>query len=1045
MVKKSASFLMKKRTIFLLLGLFLIVLSSSRLLWMKSFQNQELPPIKDGQLDLRGWNAKDDKVLLLDGEWEFYPSTLLIQERQQDIGNPGLIQVPGEWNEALRSPYGFATYRLRILVNPDEDLNYSMRVSSIRSASEVYVNGRLLEKSGQVAKNKNSYSPKNLPYSTTFTADENGVIDIWIQAANFVDIRSSGIIRSIKFGSETAIIKDMKNSYTLQISTAIIFLVHSIYAAMLFFLGNKEKKLLYFSLLTFSAMLTNLLSNDEKLFHQLLYIGHVWDFRLANAALLIGFYAMLKCTDHHFLPYWRRIYPIYSVILLSTAGITLFLNPTQIIKIFPIYFLLVATATIITANAILHKFIKDPKSNLLLLFSLTALLHHFTWAIFWRENGVTVIHYPFDLYIAMGSFAAVWFKDYFKMHSDTKELAATLQRMNDHKDQFLANTSHEFKNPLHGILNMSQAVLKREQKLLQKRSVKELETILSVGRRMNLILNDLLDVMSLQQGNPRLHRKCIAVEPIITGVIDILQFTVEGKPVKIINQIPEDFPPVFADENRVIQIVFNLLHNAVKYTSEGQIYIRAFIKDDKAFIAIKDTGIGMDRDLLKRLFQPYEQANPNETMIEGGFGLGLSISKQLVELHGGTLEVNSNLGKGSEFIFSLKLADENKLTSKSSEQLTLRTKPLPDDSQLDTEEFEIYPDNNHTTTQNRTTNRLNILIVDDDPVNLEVLKAILRPEEYDITAVTSGKEALAVLHQQEWDLVISDIMMPQMSGYELTQIIRKRFSLTELPILLLTARSQPHDIRSGFLAGANDYVTKPVEAMEIRSRIEALTTIKRVVQEQLQLEAAWLQAQIQPHFLFNTLNALASLSIMDLEKMRDLLSEFSHFLRNKFKFKNMNELIPIEEELSMVRSYLYIEQVRFGNRLQVVWEKDKCDDLKIPFLSIQPLVENAIRHGIMKRIEGGTIIIRISVFQSYTEISVEDDGVGIDQVTLQQIFARKTDHKSGVGLINTDLRLKRFFGTGLQIASTPGHGTKVSFVIRDEMMKVNKAKLYNFS
>lgn len=120
----------------------------------------------------------------------------------------------------------------------------------------------------------------------------------------------------------------------------------------------------------------------------------------------------------------------------------------------------------------------------------------------------------------------------------------------------------------------------------------------------------------------------------MTGVLDMLQFNAEVKSVEIINRIPENFPLVYADENRMIQIVFNLLHNAVKYTNDGVISISAYDQNGRAYIAVADTGIGMDEDMLKRLFRPYEQAQTSDTMIEGGFGLGLSISKQLVELHG---------------------------------------------------------------------------------------------------------------------------------------------------------------------------------------------------------------------------------------------------------------------------------------------------------------------------------------------------------------------------------------------------------------------------
>jgi sensor histidine kinase YesM len=960
---------MKKSYIILLLVFLLVVLTGLRILWMETFHVPKQASIYNGQSDLRNWNAEDGSILLLDGEWEFYPSQWLIDgSRQQLLGDnaPRHIQVPGGWSEALHadkpSPYGYGSYRLRLYVDPAKHFNYSIRVPSVRTASELYVNGRLLTKSGQVATTKDEYIPKDLPYSTTFTADDNGVVELVIQAANYVDSRSGGIVRSVKFGSEEAIAKEMKASTFMQFLAAIIFIMHAVYALILYLLGNKEKKLLYFSLLALCVTIMSVFSTDEKLFHQLFYIGINWDFRVANIAFVIAAYALLQCTNHRELPYWRRMYPVYKVMNLGTAGITLFLDPTQVIMLFPVYYLLLGTAGVITLITMFKKVIKGLKSNLLLLFSFFALMNHSLWSLILLDSGLSLVYYPFDMIIAMGCLASEWFKGYFIMHANTKELAATLQRMNDHKDQFLANTSHEFKNPLHSMLNMSQSVLQREQHLLQERSIKELETVLSVGRRLTWILNDLIDVMSLQEGNPRLQKKVIFIQPIVTGVMDMLQFNAEIKSVAIANQISEDFPPVVADENRVIQIVFNLLHNAVKYTNEGTILIQAFAKDGRAYIEIADTGIGMDEHMLKRLFRPYEQGSTSVTMIEGGFGLGLSISKQLVELHGGTLDVSSALGEGSTFTFSLKLADlkaveENDVTN-SFDSLPLQSMPIQENVSIKAEKADIPMAANPTTLLEMNRDRPILLIVDDDPINLQVLEAILPPDEYDVMMVTSGKEALAVLDTKEWDLVISDIMMPQMSGYELTRMIRERFTLTELPVLLLTARSQPKDIQSGFIAGANDYVTKPVEAIEIRSRIEALTTIKQSVREQLRLEAAWLQAQIQPHFIFNALNAVAALSDIDLDKMRNLLDEFSNFLRNKFKFQNMDRLVPIEEELSLVRSYLYIEKARFEERLQVIWEIDGCGDIKVPFLTIQPLVENAIRHGIMKRNRGGTILIR---------------------------------------------------------------------------------------
>lgn len=240
----------------------------------------------------------------------------------------------------------------------------------------------------------------------------------------------------------------------------------------------------------------------------------------------------------------------------------------------------------------------------------------------------------------------------------------------------------------------------------------------------------------------------------------------------------------------MIQIVFNLLHNAVKYTNEGNITIQAFADSGRAYIVIADTGIGMDEDMLKRLFLPYEQASASETMIEGGFGLGLSISKQLIELHQGTLEVSSAPGEGSTFTFSLELAgmnaEEEQSGSNPFEPVGLRWTPIQETAAAGLEEVErMPPAAKQPVVIENSRDRPRLLIVDDDPVNLQVLEAILPPDEYDVTMATSGKEVLAVLDAQEWDLVISDIMMPQMSGYELTRRIRERFTLTELPCCFL--------------------------------------------------------------------------------------------------------------------------------------------------------------------------------------------------------------------------------------------------------------------
>lgn len=465
-----------------------------------------------------------------------------------------------------------------------------------------------------------------------------------------------------------------------------------------------------------------------------------------------------------------------------------------------------------------------------------------------------------------------------------------------------------------------------------------------------------------------------------------------------------------------------MLHNAAKFTNEGFITVDAHIREGKAVILVSDTGIGIEEGQQQSIFEPYEQGGSGNADNASGLGLGLSICKQLVELHQGTLAVSSIPNSGSVFTFTLPISDSavqpnNTPAYHPPEQIVLR------------EAAAAYSELPAATSAEPGADRPRILAVDDDPINLSVLESVLSSESYEIITAAGGKEALALLTTREWDLVITDVMMPNMSGYQLSQAVRERFAMAELPILLLTARSRPEDIEIGFQAGANDYLMKPVDALELKSRVRALTDNKKSFRERLRVEAAWLQAQIQPHFLFNTLNSIGALSEIDINRMRALLDVFGDYLRASFDSRNLERFVPLEHELELVRSYLYIEKERFEDRVRVFWEVDDNIELELPPLTIQPLVENAIKHGILKRAKGGNIHIRISGHQHYAEIVIEDDGVGIEADRLEKLLITQTSSRQGIGLRNTDRRLRQLYGQGLHIQSAPGHGTKISFII----------------
>lgn len=999
----------------LIVILFALVLTSFRFLWIETFSSNEQPPVVDGQLDLRDWDFSKKGTITLDGEWGFHPYTWISDGFSS---NKNDIKVPGDWSASLNpeseDPYGYGSYRLRILVNPEIETTYGIRISSIRSASELYVNGLLMGKSGEVGESKESSKAMNAPYSSTsIRVDDTGVIEVVLQVSNFIDPRSSGFVRSAKFGYEEAVTSETQLSTMLQIIAAVIFFIHGLFACLLYVIGIRDKRLLYFALVIISVAITNLMGGDEKVLFDYVSMGYTTSFKLAMILMLVLSWALVQCVSPQIKIITKKFIPIFTIFTWGVIGIISLLPMRYLMYAtdFSFYYVLIGTA--ITVLVLLRNH-KEFKGGIWLALSIVALASNYLWWAYALSSGVKVAYYPFDLIIAVICFAGVWFKQYHQLHIDTKKFATQLQEADKMKDEFLANTSHELRNPLHSILNMSQAVLDRESSSLQERSVRDLETVLAVSRRMSGMVKELLDMTYLKEGNPQLQLQSTSLQATTVGVIDLLDFATEGRPIKIVNEIPPGFPPVLADENRITQVLFNLLHNAVKFTKQGTVTIQSYIEDDKARLVIMDTGIGMDTETMRTIFEPYVQGRNGESMTEGGFGLGLNISKKLVELHGGTLEVQSVIGKGTSFNFTLKLADATVIRAAKREEVTLDQlmTPVKEEKELVDRSGQNQPE---------------ILVIDDDPVNLQVVETILSRENYNMTSVLSGEGALALLDCKEWDLIISDVMMPQMSGYELTKKVRARFSLTEIPILLLTARSGSADIENGFLAGANDYITKPVDAMELRARVRALTDVKRTMAEKLRIEAAWLQAQIQPHFLFNALNTVMALSEIDLDRMRNVLGAFSHMLRRKFQFNNINELSPIKKEIELVEAYLLIEKERFRDRLSVNWEVDEDIHVMIPSLTIQPLVENAIRHGLMKSETGGQLTIRIFKRDAYVDISVEDDGVGMEKTFIKGVFKQTTNIESGIGLVNTNLRLKQRYGEGLDISSTPGRGTIVSF------------------
>lgn len=1007
----------KKSTIFITSGLFFCFLTFLHFTWMNSTNIATGVDAIQGTVDLRSIDTSHNFIVKLQREWEFYPNVLLASENAQSVEqNKVYTNQPESWDQYFKNNEKdhYGSYRLKILKEHSSPQMYGITIPEGLAPYELYINGQFIGGLGNLTTNLSQTAPIGRPITYYFTLNtiENEII---IQGAQTNPYVQGGFQREIILGDLHSMEQSKSFSIETQMAVCLVFLIYILFAILLWGMGIRNKTLFYFAMITISACFTILTSSNRILF-SFLPINWIWANKLTYFSYIHNALFFVLLLRELMKEYSKP--KILTIVPSVCAFYLLFIVVAPIEYIFKtkmIFIILFIVSPIIITMFTLIIALKGHKGVMFLLLTGTATATNSLFLPLRENTALPYSHYPFDIFIGITALSGYWFSNYFQTTKQTEKLSLKLQKEINTKDYFLANTSHELRNPLHGMMSIAQTMLAKQ---VDKENQNDLKLMVRIGNHMTNLLDDLLDLVKLKEKTLQLQPKPLNAYKLASGVSNMLRFMLKGKPIELIVRIPSDSPFVFADETRLIQIFANLIHNAIKFTEQGSITIDAEVVGKQLYISVTDTGIGIDKNMQEIVFDPYEQVDSTMTSIGGGLGLGLSICQMLVSLHGGTMSISSTIGRGSTFTFSLPIAKSQNVEDS---ELNVEKDPASIKYSLLNDLSKEHNIAATTETNSLVTSHARILIVDDDAVNLQVLVNAFSTDSFEIETALSGAEALDMLQNNSYDLVISDIMMPHMSGYDLAKHIREKFSISELPLLFLTARQQSEDIRLAFLSGANDYVKKPMEYMELKSRVQALIQVKQSSEERLRIEAAWLQAQIKPHFFFNTINSIISLNGIDEEKMEELLLAFSDYLQTSFDFQNVDLVVPIDYELKLVRAYLAIEQIRFGDRLQVVWNTPNKMELFVPPLSIQTLVENAIQHGILPKREGGTVTISIQEVEDHFTIGISDNGVG---------FEPKTSHKkTSVGLVNTEQRLKQLFGVELSVDSVIGQGTTISFSI----------------
>ncbi len=400
-----------------------------------------------------------------------------------------------------------------------------------------------------------------------------------------------------------------------------------------------------------------------------------------------------------------------------------------------------------------------------------------------------------------------------------------LSRMDKLKDDFLANISHELRTPLNGMIGLAESISADAAGKPESEINHDLDLIVKSGKRLTSLVDDILDFSMLKNRDIVLSRKPVDIYSVVNMVFTIMAPLAEGKALTLNNRIEPDEVYVSADVNRLQQIMLNLIGNSMKFTIEGSITVEA--EKGKTggmnLIHVIDTGIGIPEESLERIFNSFEQVDESVSRRFGGTGLGLAVTKQLVELHEGSIEVESELEKGTKFSIALPYAEKPSNGKNGIEDHSIE---LIKPAEIHREVVSRYKPKMKELNRESTGT---VAIVDDDPVNLQVLINVLSSEGYIVRTFATGQEVLDYIKTEIPDCLILDIMLPLMSGFEVCKILRDKFTPYLLPVIMLTARNRINDLVEGLEFGANDYLTKPVNREELITRVKNLVALKKSV------------------------------------------------------------------------------------------------------------------------------------------------------------------------------------------------------------------------
>lgn len=451
------------------------------------------------------------------------------------------------------------------------------------------------------------------------------------------------------------------------------------------------------------------------------------------------------------------------------------------------------------------------------------------------------------------------------------EIAKTKEvKLNKIKDDFIANMSHEIRTPLNVILGFSSLM---EKEKLSDRLSEMVQTLKNAGGQLMMIVNQVLDVAKMEEGKLELDSKPFQLKQVCHMLDSSYRKMIEDKGLQFeVQTNVQDETTVIGDQIKIIQIVSNLLSNAHKFTSSGKISLELILKEDETdahiHITVSDTGIGIEKSKLNSIFDRFEQADNNITRNYGGTGLGLAIVKQLVDIMMGKIEVESTIGQGSKFLVSIPIQIEK----------THLVEPT------------------FASIEDEIVEGTKILVIEDNSLNTKLIQNWLEPFNLELTYTVSAIEALDILKNQVFDIILLDIQMPVMDGYTCAQYIRNELG-RRTPIIGMTAHTRKQDMLDCYTAGMQAHIAKPIDKADLfyllsmYSRIQHSTLINHEYLNELSGGNEAFIQDLTDEFLKQTPIENEKLRTAFYEENLSAIQTIAHTLKTNYGYLGLDEKI----------------------------------------------------------------------------------------------------------------------------------------------------------